>query len=224
MLLAHSSIEGVRRLCASTTSGGAGRQRAMTGARRGRRHPGPPVDSVRFALRREGITTEPIVEAIEEWICGSVMNLWNPVERDRCRTHEAGFEGGVQRPRDPGTKGHLGQDVHLGVRHDRSGQVRTPPVQLSGCDPLQPLIRSRSTGASLRRQQSLPSMISHAWSMASCHVEPKDSQADKGGSTQPIVGGCVSDRGPWATPLWARCLASIEIRSTQACTPSPPAR
>ena len=33
--------------------------------------------------------------------------LWNPVERDCCRTHEAGLEGGVQRPSDPGTKRHL---------------------------------------------------------------------------------------------------------------------
>jgi hypothetical protein len=28
------------------------------------------------------------VEAIEEWISRSEMNLWNPVERDRRRTHE----------------------------------------------------------------------------------------------------------------------------------------
>ena len=37
-------------------------------------------DSIRFALGRERIATEPVVEAIEEWIGRSVVNLWNPVE------------------------------------------------------------------------------------------------------------------------------------------------
>lgn len=82
-------------------------------------------DSLGYALGCEGIATEPVVEALEEWIGRRVVNLWNPVERDRCRAHEAGLEGGVQRSGDRGTKRHLGQYVHLGVRHDRSRQVGT---------------------------------------------------------------------------------------------------
>lgn len=77
-----------------------------------------------YAVGCEGIGAEPIVESFEQRIGGGEVDLWDSVEDDGRRTHQTWFKGGEQRPGDSGSEGHLGQRVHLGMRHDRSRQMR----------------------------------------------------------------------------------------------------